>query len=116
VGYADEVGEGAGLGYHRNFPLPKDTDDDAYCQTLTEAIGLIQNYAPRYLVVSFGADTFKDDPLGDLALTTDGFRRMGELVEGLHLPTLVVMEGGYANEALGRNTVAFLSALAQRPG
>ncbi|MCJ7434192.1 MAG: histone deacetylase family protein, partial [Anaerolineales bacterium] len=30
IGHADETGAGAGLGYHRNFPLPAGTDDAAY--------------------------------------------------------------------------------------
>lgn len=114
VGYADEIGAGAGLNHHRNFPLPRGMDDDAYGQTLWEALSLIQEFEPRHLVVSFGADTFAGDPLGDLAVTTDGFRRMGRMIEALQIPTLVVMEGGYANEALGYNTVAFLEAFAHR--
>jgi len=28
----------------------------------------------------------------------------------MDLPTVIVMEGGYANEALGKNILAFLSA------
>ncbi len=114
VGFADETGAGAGLGYHHNFPLPRGADDRAYCQTLSQAVGRIGEYAPRHLVVSFGADTFAGDPLGDLAVTTEGFRRIGAMIDDLQLPTLVVMEGGYANEALGYNTVAFLEALARR--
>ncbi len=114
VGFADETGAGAGAGYHRNFPLPAGTGDEDYCRALAEALAHIRDFAPRYLVVSFGADTFAGDPLGDLQVTTAGFARMGEMIDELGLPTLVVMEGGYANDALGLNTVAFLSALAQR--
>lgn len=114
VGFADETGAGAGLGYHHNFPLPRGTDDTTYCQTLNKALTVIHEFAPHHLVVSFGADTFAGDPLGDLAVTTEGFRRMGRLIDALQLPTLVVMEGGYANEALGYNTVAFLESFARR--
>ncbi len=114
VGYADETGEDSGQGYHHNFPLPVGVGDDAYCRTLTEALRLIQDFAPHYLVISFGADIYAGDPLGDLAVTTDGFRRIGMLIENLHLPTLVVMEGGYNIDELGLNTVTLLSAFAQR--
>lgn len=114
VGFADEMGAGAGLNHHRNWPLPQGTDDEAYGQALGEALMLIRKFAPRHLVVSFGADTFVGDPLGDLAVTTAGFRRMGAMIDELQLPTLVVMEGGYANEALGDNTAAFLEAFARR--
>ena len=59
-------------------------------------------------MLSFGADIFGGDPLGDLAVTTAGFAAIGERVAGLGLPTVIVMEGGYNTEALGRNTCALV--------
>src|SRR6185436_10486103 len=56
IGYADEHGEGQGLGFHHNFPLPRGTADDAYLETLTEANQLIREFKPVYLVVSAGMD------------------------------------------------------------
>lgn len=108
IGYADETGHSPGAGCHRNFPLPPGTDDAAYLQTLAEALDLIRTFDPRYLVVSFGADIFEGDPLGDFAITTAGFAAIGRRIAGLGLPALIVMEGGYNTEALGRNTVAFV--------
>jgi len=113
VGYADETGEGAGVGYHRNFPLPPHTNDADYLRTLDEALVLIQQFAPNYLVVSAGMDIYIDDPLGDFDVTTDGIRQIGEGMAAMKLPTLVVMEGGYNNDALGENIVALLSAFAK---
>jgi acetoin utilization deacetylase AcuC-like enzyme len=110
VGYADETGEGAGFGYHRNFPLPPHTNDADYLRTLDEALVLIQQFAPDYLVVSAGMDIYIDDPLGDFDVTTDGIRQIGEGIAAMKLPTLVVMEGGYNNDALGENIVALLAA------
>jgi acetoin utilization deacetylase AcuC-like enzyme len=110
VGYADETGIDAGVGYHHNFPLPPATDDARYLETLEEALTLIRAFAPRYLVLSFGADTFVDDPLGDLAITRAGFAAIGACITALGLPTLIVMEGGYDIAALGENTCALLEA------
>lgn len=114
VGYADETGEVAGTGFHRNFPLPAKTDDTAYLQILNQALAFVRGFAPRYLVLSFGADIFEGDPLGDLAITTAGFAAIGERIAALGLPTLIIMEGGYNTEALGRNTCAFLESFATR--
>lgn len=113
AGYADETGADAGLGYHRNFPLSPHTDDTDYLQTLDEAIRLIQQFAPGCLVVSAGMDIYIDDPLGDFDVTTDGIHQIGERLESMKLPTLVVMEGGYNNEALGENVVALLSGFSK---
>ena len=94
--------------------MPKGTDDEAYCRTLADALALLRTFAPDYLVVSFGADIYLGDPLGDFAVTTAGFSRIGALIERLNVPTLIVMEGGYNIGELGTNTVALLETFAQR--
>jgi len=111
VGFADERGRGRGFGYHHNFPLPEGTDDKSYLSTLDRAIDLVRKFKPAYLVVSAGMDVYADDPLGTIKVTTDGIGEIGKRIASLDLPTVVVMEGGYANEALGRNILAFLGGL-----
>ena len=109
IGYADERGKGRGFGYHHNFPLPAGTSDDAYLQTLDQALQKIREFQPTYLVVSAGMDIYADDPLGTIKVTTGGIGEIGRGIASLALPTVIVMEGGYANEALGKNIMAFLS-------
>ena len=70
-------------------------------------------FKPNALVVSFGADTFKDDPHGFFLLGHDDYSDMGRRMAGPGLPSLVVMEGGYAVDDLGINKVNFIDALAQ---
>jgi acetoin utilization deacetylase AcuC-like enzyme len=113
AGYADQTGAGAGLGFHQNYPLPLGTDDAAYLDTLAKAIERITVYSPQSLVVSAGMDIYGDDPLGRIRVTREGIRQIGQAIAGLKLPTLVVMEGGYNNEALGLNVCAFLEAFHQ---
>jgi acetoin utilization deacetylase AcuC-like enzyme len=108
AGYANETGIGTGLGFHRNFPLQKGTDGARYLSVLEEALKLIRSFAPKYLVVSAGMDIYADDPLGTIKVTTEGIRDIGKRISALGLPTVIVMEGGYNNEALGRNIVSFL--------
>lgn len=112
MGYADERGAGEGLGFHRNFPLPKGTDDALYVRTLDEALSMIRDFKPAYLVVSAGMDVYADDPLGTIKVTTAGIGEIGKRIATLALPTVIVMEGGYANEALGKNILAFLQPFA----
>jgi acetoin utilization deacetylase AcuC-like enzyme len=107
-GHADEIGGGAGSGYTRNLPLPRGTAWDGYAGALGAALGSIHDFGPDALVVSFGADTFAGDPLGDFALVQGDYARMGAAVARLRRPTAIVMEGGYAVEELGANVVAFL--------
>jgi acetoin utilization deacetylase AcuC-like enzyme len=109
AGYIEETGTGAGAGFHRNFPLEKGTDDAHYLMILEEALELIHSFTPRYLVVSAGMDIYADDPLGTVRVTTDGIAAIGKHIAALGLPTVLVTEGGYANQVLGKNIIEFLS-------
>lgn len=109
MGGNDERGEGEGEGFNWNYPLPAGVDDVRYLATLDEACARIAGFAPRYLVVSLGVDTFGGDPLGDFALTGWAFPRIGACLAQLKLPTVFIMEGGYAIEQLGANVAGVLS-------
>jgi acetoin utilization deacetylase AcuC-like enzyme len=108
TGHAEETGAGRGRGATCNIPLPAGTDDDAYLAALDRALMAVDDVDPAVLVVSLGVDTYVGDPMCDLAVTTDGFGRIGAAVAALGRPVVVVQEGGYADEALGANVRAFL--------
>ena len=109
LGHADEPGEGEGLGYNHNYPLPHGTDWGTYQLALQDACRRIADYAPDAIVVSLGVDTFEHDPISRFKLKNDDYLRMGELIGQLGKPTLFVMEGGYAVEDIGINAVNVLS-------
>ncbi len=108
AGYANETGTGKGLGFHKNLPLDKSTDDTGYLAALEEALSLIRKFEPKYLVLSAGMDIYAEDPLGTIKVTTDGIGEIGKRISALDLPTVIIMEGGYANEVLGKNIVNLL--------
>ncbi|MEA3047672.1 MAG: hypothetical protein QOJ53_2004 [Sphingomonadales bacterium] len=110
-GHADEIGEGAGEGATLNLPLPRGTDLAAYLPALDTALARIAAFAPELLVVSYGADTFIGDPISHFRLETGDYAILGRRIAALGLPTVVVMEGGYAVDALGVNVAAFLEGL-----
>ena len=108
-GHADERGEGAGLGYNLNLPLPRKSGDEDFLAALDAAFKRIHAYAPEALVVALGLDPFEGDPFGGLSVTTPGFSRIGEAIAKLGLPTVIVQEGGYLCDALSDNLTAFLT-------
>ncbi len=109
LGGADESGAGEGVGYTVNYPLEACVDDQRYMQVLGEACQRVRQYMPAYLVISLGVDTFVDDPLGDFALTEAVYARIGACLAQLNLPTVFIMEGGYAVSQLGKNVASVLT-------
>lgn len=110
-GHSDETGEGDGEGATFNQPLPRGTTWETYGPALEKALERIASFGAKFLVVSYGADTFEADPISAFKLTTQDMGRIGERVATLGLPVVTVMEGGYNIGALGSNVVAFLSGL-----
>jgi acetoin utilization deacetylase AcuC-like enzyme/GNAT superfamily N-acetyltransferase len=110
-GFADETGEGRGLGFNRNYPLPEGVDDARYLEVLGQAIKDIRNFKPTWLVVSLGLDIMRGDPTGSFTVGPQGMKRIGETLGKLGLPTLVVQEGGYSLRNLVRGPRAFFLGL-----
>lgn len=109
LGFADEVGEQAGRGFNINYPLPSGTGYTDWSNTLDRAIARLQQYQPDLLIVSVGVDTFEHDPISSFRLTSEDFTDCGRRLKQAGLPTLFLMEGGYAVAEIGINTVNVLS-------
>ena len=108
LGYEDETGSGAGEGFNFNYPMSPGTNYKTWESALDDACKKIANYSPDALVISLGVDTFEHDPISFFKLTSDDFKRYGATIGALKLPTLFIMEGGYAVDEIGLNTVNVL--------
>ena len=64
-------------------------------------------------MVSLGVDTFVDDPISKFGLIGDDFTKLGARLRRLKLPTVLVLEGGYAVAALGVNAANVLDGFEQ---
>jgi acetoin utilization deacetylase AcuC-like enzyme len=110
-GHAQERGTGAGLGANLNLPLPRGTDDAGYMDALATALDRISDFGADVVVIALGLDAHEDDPFQGLRVTTEGFRTIAAAIAGLGLPLLLVQEGGYVSDALGRNLTSFLTGI-----
>ncbi len=115
-GFADETGEGDGLGFNHNLPLPEHVRDTRYLETLDDALKLVRGFKPEVLVVSLGLDIAKADPTGTWSVTPDGLFEIGRRIGALKLSTLLVQEGGYNIRSLGRNASRMLTGVCRSPG
>ena len=113
TGFANERGAGVGDGYNVNYPLPPGTQFEVWLAAFEDALQRVQTFGPDALVVSLGVDTFKDDPISSFELRSEDFSTYGRRLGALGLPTVYCMEGGYAVEAIGINTVNVLTGHAE---
>jgi acetoin utilization deacetylase AcuC-like enzyme len=109
TGGANELGDGEGYGLTRNIPLARGADDELFCAAfergLEEMVSVVQ---PAAIVVSAGFNGHRDDPVGETALTAEGYGRLTEAVmaaanrwsEGR---VLSFLEGGFEPTALAES-------------
>lgn len=110
-GYEDERGEGEGLGYNINLPMPHGSPEEVFFDKLTEALSAIKLFQPDALVLTLGFDIYRNDPQAKVDVSSEGFCRLGNQIRLAGLPTLVVQEGGYDLEALSTNVQQFFKGL-----
>lgn len=109
VGCADETGAGPGRGFNLNCPLPAGSAWPAWRAAMEICCRRIDDFEPQALVVSLGVDTHRDDPSGSFKLDSSHYVLLGQRLAELGLPTLFVLEGGYALEVLGVNVTNVLA-------
>jgi acetoin utilization deacetylase AcuC-like enzyme len=112
-----ERGEGSAVGCNRNWPLPHRVSERDYLAALAEAVAVIQKFAPGFLVLSAGFDFMEGDPApladGAFQVGASGLDSVARMVANLGLPTVIIQEGGYNVERLGRYVVRLLTGLSQ---
>ena len=108
LGHADELGAGDGLGFNLNLPLLAGTTADRWFTALDAACQRVISYRADGLVVSLGLDTFAGDPISTFQLQSPDYERLGSRLADLALPTVLILEGGYAAQALGVNAANVL--------
>ncbi len=99
------------LHQERNYPMPKEpgdldvgledgTDDGAYLDALDAALPAVWSHAPDLVLYQAGADPYRDDQLGGLALTFEGLElRDRRVIDGCvarGIAVVVTLGGGYA--------------------
>ena len=102
------------LHQHNNYPawkphssidvdLPDGIGDDDYLAWLDNALSSgLRQFEPELICYIAGADPYREDQLGGLALTLEGLKRRDELVfrvaRARNIPVMVTYAGGYARK------------------
>lgn len=108
TGYFDEIGEGEGVGFTVNLPLPFRSDDEILRRAFHEIVVPISSqYKPQFILVSAGFDGHYTDPVGALSISAKGYSETfseivslsGQLCDG---KLVAALEGGYSLNFLGK--------------
>lgn len=110
-GFENEKGQNLGIGWNYNLPLPKETKESEYLKKLEEAIEIIITKECDYLVISAGFDTYKKDPICDFKLEMETYKKIAEVIKKVNLPIIILQEGGYYLQDLGKCASTFLENL-----
>ena len=118
-GRRHERGTGDGEGFTLNIPMAAGATDTDYRRAFCEEVRpAIDRFGPELILISAGFDAHRDDPLGGLLLTEEGFgdltRQVCEMA-AVHAAGRVVsvLEGGYEMNALAGSVSAHVGALMQ---
>jgi acetoin utilization deacetylase AcuC-like enzyme len=101
TGHGRETGEGAGLGYNLNIPLPRQAKDPDVAHLYREVLTrLSKRLKPDLILVSAGFDGHRRDPIGRSLWTEDVFKQLTRCLlyvgkKIAQVPVLFVLEGGY---------------------
>jgi acetoin utilization protein AcuC len=95
-GFEHEIGEGAGLGYNVNVPLPAGTYDEAFLLAFDRVVlPVLGAFGPDVIVVELGLDTLAGDPLTHLHMTNNAVVEVMKRLMEFQRPLLVSGGGGY---------------------
>ncbi len=101
TGAWSETGIGKGRGATLNCPMPAGSDDKDYETAFMEKIlPAIDQFKPEFIIISAGFDAHRDDPLGEINLSTGSYgwmtARVMEMADKHAGGRIVsVLEGGY---------------------
>ena len=99
--YPGTGGPGTSDEHTLNLPLPAGSGDPEYKDVFREAVEpAVGAFDPELVLVSAGFDAHERDPLGEMQLTTDGFRELARRCAALGPKTAAVLEGGYNLDTL----------------
>lgn len=119
TGSAAETGIGRGRGATLNCPMPAGATDSAYERVFMEAIiPKLELFKPEAVLISAGFDAHRDDPLGDIQLSTGCFgwmtQRLLEVADTCAGGRVIsLLEGGYNLKALAACVAVHLEGLSQ---
>jgi acetoin utilization deacetylase AcuC-like enzyme len=115
-----ETGRGRGEGFTLNVDMkPGAGDAEVMAAYRDKLLPAMEKFKPEFVLVSAGFDAHKDDPLGGLAYTDEGYAKLATELAGIadrHAAGRIafVLEGGYGLEGLSGAVLRIVEVLDAR--
>jgi acetoin utilization deacetylase AcuC-like enzyme len=117
TGAAEEKGQGRGAGFTLNVPLPAGSGDADYLKIFEQQLKpAAAAFKPDFVLISAGFDSGKDDLLGRMRLTPQGYAALTRIVKEIaeqysHGRLVSTLEGGYNLQMLAASVEAHVRVL-----
>ncbi len=117
TGSEAEKGSGKGLNYNINVPLPAGSGDADYVRVFNEKLEpAALAFSPDFVLISAGFDAHKDDLLGGMKVTAQGFAELTQIVKAVAEKCcegrlVSVLEGGYHLDGQAASVEAHIQVL-----
>lgn len=99
-GHQDEFGDGDGLGFNVNVPLPRGTDDDAFLWIFGEIVPpVVSRFRADVILLIVGGDILARDPLTHLRCTNHLADHIVNAMSALCPKVVMLGAGGYDETA-----------------
>ncbi len=101
IGFPEQIGEGDGIGYTINVPLPHRADDSCMALVLERVFKpVVRQFKPQVIIRNGGADPHYQDELAELGLTYRGLwsigRAVAEVAKEANCGVVDLLCGGYS--------------------
>ena len=119
TGRENETGQGKGKGATLNVELPEGSGDKLLVSAFEQKlVPTMENFNPDFILVSSGFDGHKDDLLGGLSYTSNGYKSVSTILTKLANKyadgrIMFMLEGGYTASSTNDSIIAVLEALTE---
>jgi len=107
TGVKEEIGEGEGKGFNRNFPLSFNCKDEEFIENFKEVEEVINNFKPEFLILQMGVDGSKECFISNMKLTGESYNyasyKIRESQKKIGFELLSLGGGGFVHPMLGKN-------------
>ena len=117
TGRSNEVGSGEGKGTTLNVELPEGSGDDLLIQAFENELSpAMAKFNPDFILVSSGFDGHKNDLLGGLSYSVEGYKSVATILNNVAKKyadgrIMYMLEGGYTLSNVNQSIIAILEVL-----